>query len=91
MFRVLKPGGLLLYAEHVAASNQPERLAQTLLNPIWRVCAAGCNLNRDSVNWIEEAGFVNLQNTPKGWQRLNLVPIHVGTATKGANGPLEGA
>lgn len=82
MYRVLKPGGKLLYAEHVASKHQPERLAQGLLNPLWRVCGAGCNINRDTVDWIAEAGFVALADKAKGWRRLNLVPVHMGDARR---------
>jgi ubiquinone/menaquinone biosynthesis C-methylase UbiE len=82
MYRVLKPGGRLLYAEHIASKHQPERLVQGLLNPLWRVCGAGCNINRDTVEWIAEAGFVNLEDEARGWHRLNLVPVHIGRAER---------
>jgi ubiquinone/menaquinone biosynthesis C-methylase UbiE len=84
MMRVLKPGGKLLYAEHIASKNQPERLVQSALNPLWRVCGAGCNINRDTVDWIQEAGFVGLENQAKGWRRLNLIPVHLGFAFRPA-------
>lgn len=57
--RVLKPEGRLLVFEHVAASAQNPRLRrwQNRLNPIWRVCACGCELNRPTRQTIEQAGF----------------------------------
>ena len=55
--RVLRPGGRLLFMEHVRADG--ERLArwQDRLNPIQRVIAQGCNCNRDTVANIRAAGL----------------------------------
>ena len=37
VYRVLKPGGKLLFMEHVAAENNPNRLKwQNRINPIWK-------------------------------------------------------
>lgn len=48
MHRVLKPGGKLLFLEHVAAGKEQAllRLSQELLNPLQRALADGCNLTR---------------------------------------------
>lgn len=48
MHRVLKPGGKLLFLEHVAARKEQAllRLSQELLNPLQRALADGCNLTR---------------------------------------------
>ena len=55
--RVLKPGGRLLFIEHVR-SDQP-RLArwQDRLAPAWRYLAIGCNCNRDTIHAIEQSGL----------------------------------
>ena len=82
LHRVLKPGGVLLYAEHVAASHQPERAIQQAITPVWRRCAAGCNLDRDTIAMIRACGFRDVEDTPRGWRRLNLVPVHTGRAVK---------
>lgn len=57
--RVLKPQGCLLVFEHVAAGNDAPVLQrwQNRLNPIWRACACGCELNRPTRHTIEQAGF----------------------------------
>ncbi len=55
--RVLKPGGELLFCEHGAAPDADVRRWQTRLNPIWRILAGGCNLDRAIPSLIEEAGF----------------------------------
>ena len=53
LHRVLKPGGKLLFLEHVAAGQERPllRLSQTLLNPLQRALADGCNLIRCRSCW----------------------------------------
>jgi SAM-dependent methyltransferase len=55
--RVLKPGGRLLFMEHVRADD--ERLArwQDRLERPWRVIAMGCHPNRATLERIQAAGF----------------------------------
>ena len=55
--RVLKPSGKLLLFEH-GKSNDP-RIArwQDRLNPLQRIVACGCNLNRPIDKLVVEAGF----------------------------------
>lgn len=55
--RVLRPGGLLLFLEHVR-SDQP-RLArwQDRIEPLWRRVGAGCRCNRETGPTIRTAGF----------------------------------
>jgi len=55
--RVLKPGGRLLFLEHVA-HKEPEPLAwQRRIEPVWVHLADGCRLTRDTEGLIREAGF----------------------------------
>lgn len=46
--RVLKPGGKLLYWDHVYADKSKPvlRLSQDVLNPLQQALADGCHLNR---------------------------------------------
>lgn len=55
--RVLKPGGKLLFIEHVR--SQEPRLArwQDRLEKPWRFLGDGCHCNRDTVAAIESAPF----------------------------------
>jgi ubiquinone/menaquinone biosynthesis C-methylase UbiE len=58
VWRVLKPGGRLLFLEHVAAEGRPSRLRwQRLLEPAWRCFAGNCHLTRDTASSIVEMGF----------------------------------
>lgn len=56
-FRVLKPGGKLLFFEHVRSPNQGMSRVQNFVNPFWKVFACGCCLNRDTETLFKEAGF----------------------------------
>lgn len=56
--RVLRPGGRLLFVEHVAATTRPDRLRwQRRLEPLWRRAAGGCHLTRTTGVAIAAAGF----------------------------------
>lgn len=55
--RVLKPGGRLLFAEHVRADDPRVAAWQDRLNGINKIVAHGCNCNRSTVDAIRAAGF----------------------------------
>ncbi len=59
--RVLRPGGELLFYEHVASPNGLKLWLQNRLNPLWRFSTTGCNLNRDIGGAIRSAGFKELE------------------------------
>jgi ubiquinone/menaquinone biosynthesis C-methylase UbiE len=54
--RVLRPGGRLLFIEHVRATGSTARW-QDRIEPFWGHLFGGCHPNRDTVLSIEEAGF----------------------------------
>ena len=58
--RVLRPGGRLLYLEHVISSDSP-RLAswQHRLERPWGWMAAGCHPNRDTAGLLERSGLAS--------------------------------
>jgi SAM-dependent methyltransferase len=55
--RVLKPGGRLLFLEHVRAEDAGLARWQDRLEGVWGYVAAGCHPNRDTLAAIEAAGF----------------------------------
>ena len=57
IYRVLKPGGQLLFFEHVLSDNVAVQRWQHRLNPFWHRCAGGCQLNRETEAIIAQAGF----------------------------------
>ncbi|MGH8725514.1 MAG: class I SAM-dependent methyltransferase [Burkholderiales bacterium] len=62
--RVLRLGGMLLFAEHGHAPEPAVQVWQQRLNPLWRRIAGGCNLDRRIDRLIRDAGFevVDLEN-----------------------------
>jgi ubiquinone/menaquinone biosynthesis C-methylase UbiE len=70
--RVLRPGGRLVFLEHVAADNRPERLKwQCRVEPIWKRIAGNCHLTRRTGEAIGAAGFtvvdVQRESMRKAW------------------------
>lgn len=47
LHRVLRPGGSVRVLEHGRSTTPLGRTVQRVANPVWRVAAAGCNLDRD--------------------------------------------
>lgn len=57
VWRVLKPGGRLLFVEHGRSERPTVARWQDRFNPLQRVVGCGCNLNRQIDELIREAGF----------------------------------
>ena len=55
--RVIKPSGKLLFCEHGAVPDKSVLTWQSRINPIWRLIAGGCHLNRPIPDYIREGGF----------------------------------
>jgi ubiquinone/menaquinone biosynthesis C-methylase UbiE len=55
--RVLKPGGQLLFLEHVRSGNPGLARWQDRLEKPWRFLGDGCHCNRDTVATIEASQF----------------------------------
>lgn len=57
VFRVLKPGGKLLFLEHVRYPEGRMQRIQDFINPAWKIFGCGCHLNRDTESVFRHAGF----------------------------------
>jgi len=57
VWRVLKPGGQLLFIEHVRSDDPRLAKWQDRLNGLNRIVAHGCNCNRSTLDAIVQAGF----------------------------------
>ena len=59
-WRVLRPGGELRFYEHVHADRQPLRAVLEIADRsgLWPKLGGGCHPNRDTLQAINEAGFV---------------------------------
>lgn len=55
--RVLKPGGRMLFLEHVRSVDPKLAGWQDRIQPVWSFFAGGCKPNRDTAAAIERAGF----------------------------------
>ena len=80
--RVLKPGGTLLFLEHVRSDDPTRAKWQDRLHGPWKALGHGCNCNRATVPTIEMAGFrlddVELGTLPKSPPIVR--PLAVGVA-----------
>jgi ubiquinone/menaquinone biosynthesis C-methylase UbiE len=65
--RVLRPGGLLLFYEHVRSAHRVLAAAEDLVTPLWSRVAGGCHPNRDTVAMIAAAGL-----TVQGLERFGF-------------------
>lgn len=56
--RVLRPGGLFLYAEHGRAPDPDVVRWQERIEPTWKRIMGNCHLTRPVTGAVEQAGFV---------------------------------
>lgn len=79
--RVLRPGGRLLFLEHVRGEGRRARL-QDRLDPTWSKIMGGCHLDRDTPGAIERAGMSMdaLERFDPKWMPRFVGPIAVGVA-----------
>ena len=53
---VLKPGGTLLFYEHVLSPRNDVAWWQRFWTPVWKVAFDGCRLDRPTHLWVERMG-----------------------------------
>ena len=56
--RVLKPGGRVVFLEHIRADSQRLAKWQDRIQPVWSFFGGGCHPNRDTPAAYKRAGFV---------------------------------
>ncbi|MBN2558838.1 MAG: class I SAM-dependent methyltransferase [Clostridia bacterium] len=57
IYRVLGEGGRILFIEHVLPRTRFARIAAEKANMAWNGFSNGCNINRETMESIEKAGF----------------------------------
>jgi ubiquinone/menaquinone biosynthesis C-methylase UbiE len=84
VWRVLKPGGQLLFIEHVRSEDPKLAKWQDRLNGLNRVIAHGCNCNRSTLDVIKQAGFTvgALEKSALAKAPPFVRPLIVGAAIK---------
>ena len=80
--RVLRPGGRLLFIEHVRGEGRLARW-QDRLNRPWRHVGNGCHANRDTLAALREGGFA-VDSQDDVWHRMPRLirPLEIGTAVR---------
>jgi ubiquinone/menaquinone biosynthesis C-methylase UbiE len=53
----LKPGGKMVMLEHIASTDPWGYRIQTVINPVWKHLAEGCNLNRHTDALVRSMGL----------------------------------
>jgi SAM-dependent methyltransferase len=83
--RVLRPGGQLLFIEHVRSRSPRLAHWQDRLETPWRHFGAGCRCNRDTLAAITAAGF-SAEHEERRWKGVPpiVAPMVIGRAVKGA-------
>jgi ubiquinone/menaquinone biosynthesis C-methylase UbiE len=80
--RVLRPGGQLLFIEHVRSDDARLAHRQDRMNWLNRLMVC-CDCNRPTLTSIQEAGFTVVQVEHLTWQKVPSFasPLVVGRAT----------
>jgi SAM-dependent methyltransferase len=82
--RVLRPGGTLLFAEHVRSDSLRGSRWQDRLNTPWSWYACGCQCNRDTISAMLAAAFHidDLRHDRLRWISPVVRPLVVGSASQ---------
>jgi ubiquinone/menaquinone biosynthesis C-methylase UbiE len=81
--RVLRPGGQLLFLEHVRANSRFLAACQDYLFRPWRSFAGGCYCNRPTAELMRASGFL-VAADDSVWRAMPAIvhPLIVGRATR---------
>jgi ubiquinone/menaquinone biosynthesis C-methylase UbiE len=75
--RVLRPGGKLVFIEHVRADGLAGRVQRLIRRP-WRYFSAGCNVDRATGDTMRDASFA--LTTLKRTKFMPIMPVIYGVA-----------
>jgi ubiquinone/menaquinone biosynthesis C-methylase UbiE len=80
--RVLRPGGRLLFLEHVRSDSARLARWQDRLHRPWHAFAAGCNANRPTVELLRESRLRvgEVERDRWGWMPVLVQPLAIGSA-----------
>jgi ubiquinone/menaquinone biosynthesis C-methylase UbiE len=80
--RVLRPGGKLLFLEHVRSDSPRLARWQDRLHRPWHAFAAGCNANRPTVDMLRESPLklAGVEHDRWKWMPALVHPLAIGTA-----------
>lgn len=80
--RVLRPGGQLLFIEHIRSEGRVRGHVQDLFKEPWRRFARGCHCNRRTLDLLLERGFQLTDLRRGSWTRMPLLvrPLVAGRA-----------
>jgi ubiquinone/menaquinone biosynthesis C-methylase UbiE len=83
IMRVLRPGGSLLFAEHVRSASPRRARWQDRFNTPWSWYACGCQCNRDTLSAIQAASFEtgDIRHDRLRWISPLVRPLIVGAAS----------
>lgn len=81
--RVLRPGGKLVFVEHVRSRSVRLAAWQDRLKDQWSWFACGCQCNRDTVSMIEKSPLeiLSLRDDRLHWLGPLISPLSIGVAT----------
>jgi ubiquinone/menaquinone biosynthesis C-methylase UbiE len=81
--RVLRPGGELLFLEHVRSDSPRLARWQDRLHRPWHAFAAGCNANRPTVDMLRESSLAveEVEHDRWKWMPALVHPLAIGVAT----------
>ncbi len=86
LFSMLRPGGELRYAEHVASSGARARLQKLADATVWPRLLGNCHTHRDTEQTIVGAGFqvagARREWTMPAWVPLPVAEFAIGRAVK---------
>ena len=90
--RVLRPGGQLLFIEHVRSADPRQARSQDRMNGINRF-VVGCDCNRPTLDSIQDSGFTitKVEHTTLPKVPKVVRPAIVGSATAPARVPSQAA